>query len=39
MVLSMTGYGKAECSFSGSKYVMEVRSLNGKNAEIGRAHV
>ncbi|NLD22311.1 MAG: YicC family protein [Bacteroidales bacterium] len=34
MVLSMTGYGKAECSFSGSKYVMEVRSLNGKNADI-----
>lgn len=30
----MTGYGKAECSFSGSKYVMEVRSLNGKNADI-----
>ena len=34
MVLSMTGYGKAECSFSGSKYVIEVRSLNGKNADI-----
>lgn len=30
----MTGYGKAECSFSGSKYVIEVRSLNGKNADI-----
>ena len=30
----MTGYGKAECFISGSKYIVEVRSLNGKNADI-----
>ena len=30
----MTGYGKAECVISGSKYIVEVRSLNGKNADI-----
>ena len=30
----MTGYGKAECDISGSKYIIEIRSLNGKNADI-----
>ena len=30
----MTGYGKAECIISGSKYIVEIRSLNGKNADI-----
>lgn len=30
----MTGYGKAECVISGSKYMVELRSLNGKNADI-----
>lgn len=30
----MTGYGKAECVISGSKYIVEIRSLNGKNADI-----
>ncbi|MBR4771927.1 MAG: YicC family protein [Bacteroidales bacterium] len=34
MVKSMTGYGKAECIISGSKYIVEIRSLNGKNADI-----
>ena len=34
MVKSMTGYGKAECVISGSKYIVEIRSLNGKNADI-----
>ena len=30
----MTGYGKAECTIAGSKYIIEIRSLNGKNADI-----
>ena len=30
----MTGYGKAECIIAGSKYIVEIRSLNGKNADI-----
>lgn len=30
----MTGYGKAECSLSNVKIIIEVRSLNGKNADI-----
>ncbi|MBR5736218.1 MAG: YicC family protein [Bacteroidales bacterium] len=34
MIKSMTGYGKAECIISGSKYIVEIRSLNGKNADI-----
>lgn len=30
----MTGYGKAECVIAGDKYLFEIRSLNGKNADI-----
>ena len=31
----MTGYGKAEALFSGKKFTVEIRSLNGKTADIG----
>ena len=34
MLKSMTGYGKAEAVIEGSKYTVEIRSLNGKNADI-----
>ena len=34
MVESMTGYGKAECLVGRDKYTVEVRSVNGKNADI-----
>ena len=34
MVRSMTGYGKAECLLPDSKIIIEIRSLNGKNADI-----
>ena len=34
MVRSMTGYGKAECVLPDSKITIEIRSLNGKNADI-----
>ena len=34
MVLSMTGFGKAEIASGGKKYKVEVRSLNGKNCDI-----
>jgi len=34
MVKSMTGYGKSECLLGGDKYLIEVRSLNGKNSDI-----
>ena len=30
----MTGYGKAEAQISGGKITVEIRSLNGKNADI-----
>ena len=30
----MTGYGKAECLLPDSKIIIEIRSLNGKNADI-----
>lgn len=30
----MTGYGKAECQLSNGKITIEIRSLNGKNADI-----
>lgn len=30
----MTGYGKAECLLPDSKMTIEIRSLNGKNADI-----
>lgn len=35
MVKSMTGYGKGECTLSDhSKITVEIKSLNGKNADI-----
>ncbi|MFA5739103.1 MAG: YicC/YloC family endoribonuclease, partial [Bacteroidales bacterium] len=35
MIRSMTGYGKAQVSFEGKKYTVEIRSVNGKTADIG----
>ncbi|MBR4882608.1 MAG: hypothetical protein IKU18_01890, partial [Bacteroidales bacterium] len=35
MAKSMTGYGKAECVLAEGKITIEIRSLNGKNADIG----
>lgn len=34
MLNSMTGYGKAEVITPNSKYIVEIKSLNGKNADI-----
>ena len=34
MTKSMTGYGKAEYQHGENKYIIEFRSLNGKNADI-----
>ena len=34
MILSMTGYGKAESQFRGHKLICEVRSLNSKSMDI-----
>ncbi|MEN6619191.1 MAG: YicC/YloC family endoribonuclease [Rikenellaceae bacterium] len=34
MILSMTGYGKAECQYGQNKLVVEIRSVNGKNSDI-----
>lgn len=34
MILSMTGYGKAEAQFGQNKLVVEIRSVNGKNSDI-----
>jgi uncharacterized protein (TIGR00255 family) len=34
MILSMTGYGKAECQLEQNKLVVELRSVNGKNSDI-----
>lgn len=34
MVLSMTGYGKSEVVSGNKKYLIEVRSLNGKSGDI-----
>ena len=31
---SMTGYGKAQCLLGPDKYLVEIRSVNGKNADI-----
>ncbi|MCF0164508.1 MAG: YicC family protein [Bacteroidales bacterium] len=31
----MTGYGRSECTIGNCKYICEIRSLNGKNADIG----
>ena len=34
MLKSMTGYGKAQCLLGADKYLVEIRSVNGKNADI-----
>ncbi len=34
MILSMTGYGRAESGFQGKTITVEARSLNGKNTDI-----
>jgi len=34
MIRSMTGYGRAEVQLEAGKIIVEVRSLNGKNADI-----
>ena len=34
MLRSMTGYGKAEATINNCKYTVEIRSLNGKSADI-----
>lgn len=34
MILSMTGYGKAETIFRGKKLICEIRSLNSKSMDI-----
>lgn len=34
MLKSMTGYGKAQCLLGPDKYLVEIRSVNGKNADI-----
>lgn len=34
MLKSMTGYGKAECLLGHEKYLVEIRSVNGKTADI-----
>ena len=34
MIYSMTGYGKAEALLSGGKLTIEIRTLNGKTADI-----
>ncbi|MBR1871894.1 MAG: YicC family protein [Bacteroidales bacterium] len=35
MIKSMTGYGKAEALLEGGKLTIEIRTLNGKGADIG----
>ena len=34
MIQSMTGYGKAEALLSGGKLTIEIRTLNGKSADV-----
>jgi len=34
MIRSMTGYGRAEVTFHGEKIAVEIRSINGKSADI-----
>ena len=34
MILSMTGYGKSEVTSGQRKFIVEVRSLNGKNSDV-----
>lgn len=35
MIKSMTGYGKAEAALPNGKLTIEIKTLNGKNADIG----
>lgn len=35
MILSMTGYGKAECTFGQKKINAEIKSLNSKSLDLG----
>ena len=35
MIKSMTGYGKAETALESGRLCVEIRSLNGKTADIG----
>ena len=35
MIMSMTGYGRAEARLENGKLTIEIRSINGKSAEIG----
>ena len=34
MLKSMTGYGKAQCQVGPDKYLVEIRSVNGRSADI-----
>ena len=34
MIKSMTGYGKAEASLQAGKLTIEIRTLNGKTADV-----
>ena len=34
MIQSMTGYGKAEALLQGGKLTIEIRTLNGKSADV-----
>ena len=34
MIKSMTGYGKAEASLGNGKLTVEIRTLNGKTADV-----
>lgn len=34
MIKSMTGYGKAEAALAGGKLTVEIRTLNGKSADV-----
>lgn len=34
MLLSMTGYGKAECLAGGNRYIIEIKSLNSKQMDL-----
>ena len=39
MLKSMTGYGRAERTLDGRTVTVELRSVNNRYLEIGRAHV
>ena len=34
MILSMTGFGKSEASYGDKKFLVEMKSLNGKTTDI-----